>query len=749
MGASAGVYSREIDLSLYASNEAETYFGVIGHFSKGPLDPDAPTLITSYPQLIATYGTPRSDGTSKMWYACRNYLRRGNKLKVVRVESAANPALAASSALRGYDTDTLALSGSQDDGDCTVAGKFGSATAAFQTNNINPGDILVIADTGSPDNDGYYEIDVVDSETQVTLKDLTSWANPALTGLDFSVITGLRATADDGATSVPALREFTSAGAAFSGNRGCAVRSGDILSIEDDSGSDPEDNGLYLVESIPTATKLVVNRDFPVGSLTGLTYKVYSLIAGGDDGATSVPATRTLTSAAQDFTAHGVVAGDWVYVNDSGSVGDNGWFMITNVATTVLTVNRDWPEGSNTALTFSVFPSAVKLAGATKGTWGDNLEAFVTRNSAVATSIDVEIRENGEQVEKWFGTTYATMATDLADSDYVTVTSIAGRGGIPSDSDYDFAGGDDGITGITDADYIGGDGEGLQLFSSGDSEQVDAIAVPGESSEAIGNALITLAETRRNCMALIDTPDWGTIDSAQEVVQWTNGQGFGRSTSINSSFADVCWPWVKEYDEYNAAYVWVPPSGHRAATYAYNDSQAYPWYAPAGGKRGKLLGVSGIRYTPNQGDRDYLQGGTNIVNPVVLFTEEGAMFYGQKTGLRATTALNRISVRRMLIWLETQSESVLRNIVFDPNDEATWRGIKSVLNPLCAYIKAQRGISSYLVVCDATNNTAVTMANNQIIVSMYLKPVPTGEQIHIRYILTSQGANFEELIEQV
>lgn len=742
--ASPGVYPTEVDLSLYTSIEASTYFGVVGTFNKGPLD--TVTLITSFPELIQNFGTPFSGGTAHAWYACREYLRRGNKLKVVRVDSAATPSVTAKGNVRGYYSNPVPLDGPH--ADITTAGA-GTATSAalftFRTDNVKPGDILHItagADTG------YWEIGVVNSELVVTCVGITAWPSGGAGAQTAEVISGLRQSLADGATSTPALRTFTSATGRFAhATASNHVQVGDILLINDIAPTDG-DNGLYVVESVG-ATTVVVNRDWPVGSLANLTYQIYTWIASGDDGATAGPA-NTIVSATtwnNDFVTKGVVAGDMLVVNDAVDTGNNGTYYITNVAATTLTVHKNFPQAL-TGLTFYVYPSAVKFAAYYTGDYGDDLELYVTANAgAPNTAIDLEVRENGVMVEKWFGTTYTTIATDLAASTYIVPTQIAGRGGIPANHDTDMMGGGNGTAGIVDADYIGVSGTGLQLFASAEAEEVDILAVPSVYSQAVGDALVAIAEARQNCMVLCDTPPWATVDTPTEATQWHNGQGgFGRTTAISSSFACVYWPEVYVYDEYNAAYYYTSPAGFVAAAWANSDKISYKWFAPAGGVRGKIVGAAGTRMVPSQGQRDYMQQGTNAVNPVVNFVGEGIMLYGQKTCLRTTTALNRINTRRMLIWIEQNGAKVLRNFVTDPNDATTWRAVKGVLDPLLRYVKANRGISDYLIVCDASNNTAITMANYQLIVEVFLKPIPAAEEIKVRFVLTAQDANFEELI---
>lgn len=81
----------------------------------------------------------------------------------------------------------------------------------------------------------------------------------------------------------------------------------------------------------------------------------------GINGATSVPATRTLTSAGINFTTAGVVAGDRVVLSaslSSGSGGcpDAGEYTVVTVGTTTLVVNRNFPTGSLSNVQFEVYP---------------------------------------------------------------------------------------------------------------------------------------------------------------------------------------------------------------------------------------------------------------------------------------------------------------------------------------------------------------------------------------------------------
>jgi len=99
------------------------------------------------------------------------------------------------------------------------------------------------------------------------------------------------------------------------------------------------------------------------GVANGNTPNPHPLLISGVDGATSVAATRTLTSAGSDFVAAGVKVGDVLVVNESGG-SDNGEYRIVEVTSgTVLTIDRDWPTGGGATQDFAVYSRTVVAPG--------------------------------------------------------------------------------------------------------------------------------------------------------------------------------------------------------------------------------------------------------------------------------------------------------------------------------------------------------------------------------------------------
>ena len=735
MAVSPGVVREEIDLSLYAEIASSHVFGVVGLFTKGPIG--TVTAVSNASDLVNKFGKPKT--TFPAWYAARQYLRAGNQLRVVRMESASSPAEAGTGALRGAKITTLE---SGADGDAIVAAdatEFASAGSTFQTNNVQVGDYLRIT---SGANSGYYGvITAVTSETEIHVSpDLA--ADEA--SLNFEVVTGIRQSKDDGATSVPATRQLTSATGQF---LNLAVEAGDLVVIAD--AGTPEDNQLYTVVSVQNATTLTVDRNWPKGSGAGLTYSIYAPLEAGIDGVTN--GTAVFTSAGSKFQSTGVLVGDLLEIEDTIDTGDNAVYKIASVdSETQLTLETTTTvPGGLTGLAFQVWPSALVGTAIEKGTHASDLRFRATPSTVSRTLYDLEIQQSGVTVEKFYGVDRNNLAA--VDNAHITFASSVGILTNPAHNEwFSLVGGDDGDTGVVDADYIGTATAlattALQLFRHPDAVALKTLAVPGVSTEAVGNELVAITEERGDIIAFLDPPSSATVDSVQDVLDWTNGL-LGRTTAINSNQVAVYWPWFLVYDEYNAQDVACAPSGAAAMAFSTTDKVAAEWYAPAGPARGRVKGATDLQYNPTNPDREQLYAPGQIVNPISKIGTRGVIIFGQKTGQRANTSLNRLNVRRMLNYVQKSIATATQELLFEPNDSTTRRRFVDLSTPLLQQVQAQRGIQEFRVVCDESNNPPAIVDANQMRAAIYIRPTKTAEIIVVQTVLTSQGANFNELIQ--
>ena len=184
----------------------------------------------------------------------------------------------------------------------------------------------------------------------------------------------------------------------------------------------------------------------------------------------------------------------------------------------------------------------------------------------------------------------------------------------------------------------------------------------------------------------------------------------------------------------------VPPSHMMIRTILRNDNIAFPWFAPAGTRRGIIDNATSIGYLDsatgefvtmrtNIGIRDVLY--TNQINPLVFFTGNGLLNYGNKSSFNSSSALDRINVARLVAYIRRQLTLAARPFVFEPNDALTRQEISGVVETLMVDLVAKRGIYDYLVVCDESNNTPARIDRNELWVDVAIEPVKAIEFIYI------------------
>jgi len=192
----------------------------------------------------------------------------------------------------------------------------------------------------------------------------------------------------------------------------------------------------------------------------------------------------------------------------------------------------------------------------------------------------------------------------------------------------------------------------------------------------------------------------------------------------------------------------VPPSHMMLSTFLYNDQVAYPWLAPAGTRRGLINNASSIGYInaqtgafisvrTSQGIRDTLYD-LNI-NPLVYFTGNGLLNFGNKTSFESNSSLDRINVARLICYIRRTLTIAARPFVFEPNDTITQKAIAGVIQSLFIDLVAKRGIYDYLVVCDSSNNTPARIDANELWVDCAIEPVKAAEFIYIPVRVLATG----------
>ena len=403
---------------------------------------------------------------------------------------------------------------------------------------------------------------------------------------------------------------------------------------------------------------------------------------------------------------------------------------------------------SEALLVDSLDANTLYVRAKTEGTWADGL--VIQTEAGSVEGVRIRVIEDGFVQETWDNVTKANYATAVSGSNFIVLEDAdAGNTNDPKPAqNLTLAGGDDGLAALNDADYIGtitGDAyTGLQVFSDPETIDLNMLAVPGVSSAPVINAGLSLCAQRADCIFLVDPP-FGL--STNEVVDWHNGVApFDDHQAYNSSYGALQWSWHEVYDSYTEAKVWIAPSGVTAAIYAFTDNTTETWFAPAGLTRGRVLESLQIEHSPSLGQRDLLQGNGNAVNPFVNFSQDGIVLWGQRTLQRAPTALDRVNVRRLLLYAEKVMATVARQLVFEPNDAITWRRFEILATSILDPIKSRRGFYDFRVICDASTNTPDLIDQNKMLGKLLVKPTKTAEVIQIDWVVLSTGVEFTEFV---
>ena len=282
----------------------------------------------------------------------------------------------------------------------------------------------------------------------------------------------------------------------------------------------------------------------------------------------------------------------------------------------------------------------------------------------------------------------------------------------------------------------------------------DIVAIPGLTNTSLTNHLVRTCESRADVLAIIDLPNVylpeaeGTATTRQSrYVGTAANAALGVNTrGLNTSYGATYYPWVQIKDTISDRSLFVPPSVVALGAMSYGQSTQELWFAPAGFTRGGLsegrggVPVIGVTERLSSKDRDTLYEAN--INPIAQFPAEGIVIFGQKTLQVTPSALDRINVRRMMIFVKREISKIASRLLFDQNVDVTWSRFTGQVNPLLATVKSRLGLTDYRVILDKTTTTPDLVDRNIMYAKIFLKPARAIEFIAIDFTITDSGASF-------
>ena len=722
---SPGVLVREVDLTVgRASNVLDNIGAIAGPFTIGPVD--EPVQINNQQQLINFFGKPlSSDRQYEYWMTASTFLTYGGVLKVVRTDG---------ENLRNAN-----------------AGVGIGSTTTLKINNYDDYEVNHTTDTS------YYW----------AARNPGTWAD----SMRVCVI-------DDAADQIIGIN--TTNPGAMGALVGYGVTSPLSDKVIPGAGTTSVFNG-YLKAIITGVTTDTVNGnstiDVKITSRVSSAGTAYGLTYGNSDPNSSFEVADGLT-----------------FVNNTG--------INTGTASAVVT-EKDWYNEQTLGLTNSVVfwksiaprPISTNYSASRKGK-GDALHVVVVDDTGSVTGIQ------GSLLEKHLFLSKASDATADADAptriyykdfvannstevfpgynpsnapdsyhnttplaigfstNFVKYTTGEGLWGQEAQEIYFSAVGNVSYKLMGGQDYQADGGmmatlgdlyTSYRLFSNSDDEAVDYLMMgPGltslSESQAKANLLISLAEGRKDCMAVISPHRESIVNVSNSTVATQNLLKF-YSPLASSSYAVFDSGYKYTYDRFNNEFRYIPCNGDIAGLMVRTSILAYPWFSPAGLQRGVINNAVKLSYNPDKAERDLLYPAR--VNSVINRKGSGIILFGDKTALGYASAFDRINVRRLFLTVEQSLEEAAQTTLFELNDIYTRANFVNIVEPYLRDVQAKRGLYGFLVVCDETNNTPDVIDNNEFRADIYLKPAKSINYITLTFVATRTGVAFEEVVGSV
>lgn len=285
--------------------------------------------------------------------------------------------------------------------------------------------------------------------------------------------------------------------------------------------------------------------------------------------------------------------------------------------------------------------------------------------------------------------------------------------------------------------------------------EYNLLTAPGIVHPSLTAHMVSTCEARGDALAIIDIEDdytpsniLGASDEAARMPNVDNAIAAMRIRGLNSSYGCCFFPWVQISDSMSGRVLWAPPSVAALGTMASSSRKSELWFAPAGFTRGGLtngaagIPVSSVRLRLNSKERDKLYEAN--INPIAQFPAEGIVIFGQKTLQITPSALDRINVRRLMIYLKKQISRMAKTVLFDQNVKQTWARFVSQADPFLASVKGRFGLTEYKIILDETTTTPELIDRNIMYAKILLKPAKAIEYIAIDFVITDSGASFDD-----
>ena len=372
----------------------------------------------------------------------------------------------------------------------------------------------------------------------------------------------------------------------------------------------------------------------------------------------------------------------------------------------------------------------IKVTSKNDGAWGNKLAVQVKDFDAVKKTLTLEVYEGKDLVE-----IYEVLIDELEEtvnnsSKYINIVVPSTIDTISTDK-VTVTGGKDGIEAITDSDFIGDEVKGTGIYAF-DNKNINIIAIPGMTNVPVLTGIVSYAEKRKDCIAILDAPLGSNVSEIAT---------FREENNISSAFATLYYPWVVSIDPIGVGKSptkVLPPSGAIAGIYARIDNSRGVHKAPAG-LEATVIGAIDLEYNMNDAEQDLLN--PIGVNCIRAFEGRGIVVWGART-LSSDPEYKYINVRRHVSYVNNTLTRNLDWVVFEPNDEVLWGKVTIAVSDFLrdewknkGALRGTNESEAFFVKCDNEINTPESIDLGRVYVDIGLAEQKPAEFVVFRISL--------------
>jgi hypothetical protein len=341
-----------------------------------------------------------------------------------------------------------------------------------------------------------------------------------------------------------------------------------------------------------------------------------------------------------------------------------------------------------------------------------------------------------------------------------TLIRVAPLAGPPPGQPFLFPSGDDGMsialalggidgTGVpADSDYIGvdnGPGQRTGLQALVDIDAISIVAVPGVTTQAVQNAMITHCETLHYRFAVLDPAPKSVLPPVGADLTDIQNQ----RNQFDTKYAAIYYPRVVIENLLTSTNQPLAPSGHIAGLYARVDDQRGVHKAPANEVIGGILSFETM---VNKFEQE-------LLNPEPVNINVNRDFRSHSRGLRVWGARcitsdpdwKYINVRRLFNFIEKSIDVGTQWAVFEPNNEKLWARITQSVTMFLTRVwrsgalMGTKSEEAFFVKCDRTTMTQDDLDNGRLIMIIGLAATKPAEFVIVRIGQWAGGSSVQEL----